>query len=160
MAGLLDIGVLTKKVEIRGVSIEVKGLSALVLFKLLDQFPELRKVFSNAGVEPDPALLMTQVPGIVALIVCAATNTPEEDKPQVVAKFIELSIGEQAELFKAIWELTFPRGLSHFTAALEELGLKAPTGSGWDQGTPSPGPLSNLSQPDTQPNKSGTTPQE
>lgn len=155
MAGLLDIGPLTRIETVRGKDVEVKGVSGEELFHLLDSFPELRKLFSGGGATLKPEQLVKQVPVAVAAIIAAATGTPGDKKAMEVAR--TLSVGEQAQLIVAIWDLTFPKGVQSFIAALEGLGQV--TGSGWAQATPSP-ERSNSSLPqDTQKTTSGNTPQ-
>lgn len=163
MASLLDIGPLTRPVTIRGITINVKGVSGLSLFHLLDRFPEMRKVFSNAGVPVNAEDLLRQAPGAVAAIAVFATSDvyePLTEKQQVEAeaRFLMLSLGEQLAIVMPIWDLTFPSGVQSFIEALAKAGLV--TKSGWGLDTPSPGPSNNSSQPDTNQNVSGTTPQE
>lgn len=156
MVGLLDIGPLTRTVTVRGKEVEVRGVNAEELFHLLDAFPELRKMFSGSGVAPKPEQLIKQVPLAVAAVVAAATGTPGDEKAIAIAR--KLAVGEQAELITTIWDLTFPKGVQSFIAALEELGQV--TGSGWAQAMPSPGQSNNSSPPATPEKKPGATPQE
>src|SRR4051812_45419149 len=117
MASLLDIGPLTRPVIIRGVTINVKGVSGLSLFYLLDRFPEMRKVFSNAGVPVNAEDLLRQAPGAVAAIAAHATSEgPMTEEQQVAAetRFLMLSLGEQLEIVMPIWDLTFPSGVQSF----------------------------------------------
>lgn len=161
MASLLDIGPLSRTVNIRGVDITVSGVSGLALFHLMDGYPEMQKIFTNSGVAVDPETLLRQAPGAVASVVVHATGGGSfslEERTKCEATFLTLALGEQLELLMPIWELTFPTGVASFKAALEKAGIV--TKSGWDRVTPSPGPLNNSSQQDTTQTVSGTTPQE
>lgn len=159
MAGLLDIGKLRKSLTIRDTVFAIEGLTARGLFELLDEFPELRKLLSDAGVAADPQQLMAHAPGAVATIivyVCGyrrvrmestGTSTSSElDKEYAaaLASADDLTLGEQTEIIKAAWDLTFPKGLQSFLAALEGVGA---IGSGWAPAMASQGQSSNSSPP-------------
>lgn len=152
MTSLLDIGPLTGLVHVRDKEVEVRGISGKVFFHLLDDFPELRKLMSGAGIEIKPEHLLKQVPGAVSSVIAAACGHARDK--DAIAAADDLTIGEQTEFLVKIWELTFPRGVGRFTAALE--GIMRATGSGWAPGMPSPEQSSNSSIPDTQ--EPGTTP--
>lgn len=160
MAGLLDIGKLKKSITIRDRELSIEGLTARGLFELLDQFPELRKVLSDAGIAANPALLMAHVPGAVTTIIAYVcgyrrsemSSSPKDNAPKIDADFLaalasagELTLGEQTEIIKTAWELTFPKGLQSFLAALEGVGA---IGSGWAPAMASPGQSNNSSPAD------------
>lgn len=162
MAGLLDIGKLSKTITIRDQALSVEGLTAHGLFELLDQFPELRRVFSDAGVPVRPVQLMAQAPGAIVTIcayVCGfrrkktmadglGTTTSSEidaDFEAAMRAAAGLTLGEQTEIIKTAWDLTFPKGLQSFLEALEAVGA---IGSGWAPATASPGQSKNLSPAD------------
>lgn len=164
MAGLLDIGKLQRTIKIRDTEQAVEGLTAHGIFELLDQFPELQRVFSDAGVRARPQQLMAQAPGAVTTIIAyvcgyrrnAAVSLEQDTNWFAALKAAAgLSLGEQTDIIKAAWELTFPSGLQSFLGALEAVGA---IGSGWDQATASPGQSSNSSQPVTHQNTLGGTP--
>jgi hypothetical protein len=156
MVSLLDIGPLTKKVPIRGQQIEVKGISALAVFTLLSDIPELRKVVAEKGMDPAEVMsLIGSIPQAIGKIIAAATgHLGDADHIQAA---INLTAGEQQELLSAIIELTFPRGLKSFIDGL--LALVPPGALGWDQATKSPAPSKDASQQDTTSETAGDTPQ-
>jgi len=159
MTSLLDIGPLTSTIEIRGKKIELRGISGKVLFHLLDDFPELRKVMSGAKTELKAEDLIKQVPGAISTMIAAAcapkySNLAAEEREKLVAAAETLNLGEQADVLMKVWELTFPSGTQSFTTALEA--INRVTGSGWAPDTPSPGPSPTSSKPGTQ--KPLTTP--
>lgn len=153
MTSLLDIGDLRSKVDIRGKEIEVQGISAETFFHLLDDIPELRRMLSGGvagGPEVKPQDLLTKVPGAVSSIIVASTDPgyyklKVADRQKLLDVAARLNMGEQAELIRKIWDLTFPKGVQSFLDALAEV-MKAAEGSGWVPGTPSPERLNNSEQ--------------
>lgn len=146
MPSLLDIGKLTRIVTIRGVDVEVRGLSGLTFLHLLDEFPELRKMMAQGGSqEPDPAVLLQQAPGAVASAVASACGYVKgsPDWGKALEMVAELSLGEQMEILLKVWELTFPKGIQNFIDALEKLAKEVVGAPGWVQATKSPGPSSS-----------------
>lgn len=143
MTSLLDIGDLRSTVKVRGKELEVAGISAETIFHLLDDIPELRKLLTGAGGEIKPQDLLTKVPGAVSSIIAAGTtpdyyDRPEGDRKMLVQAAKGLSLGEQTDVLKAIWDITFPTGIQTFLDALAEL-MKASGGaSGWAPDTQSP----------------------
>lgn len=156
MTSLLDIGPVTKKVELRpGFELEVRGVTAKAVLLMLNDFPELRKLMAASGPPITPDMLIAQAPGVIATFIAAGCGYL--GNKEALAKVDELTIGEQGDLVLEIWQLTFPRGVSSFTEALRALSKYA--GFGWDQATPSPELSSNASKTDTTAKESGTTPQ-
>jgi hypothetical protein len=135
MTSLLDIGPRTSVVTVQGKALEISGLSARGIFTLLDQFPEMRKLLSGSGVSISAEDVLRQVPGAVASIIAHVTGEPT---PEAIAAAELLAFGDQVEIVKSAWDLTFPKGLQSFIDALAAMGIL--TGSGWGQGTASPGP--------------------
>jgi hypothetical protein len=154
VVSLLDIGELSKMVPIRGKELEVTGIPGEVFLELLAEFPEMRKLMAGAGHKLEPNDLMKQVPAAVASVIAAATGTPGNDKAIAMAR--RLSLGEQVELLRAIWELTFPQGVTSFIEALEALKGQADA-SGLGAVMASPEPSSSSSQEDTPQPQSGDT---
>lgn len=154
MVSLLDIGPLTKIVPIRGCGIEVSGVSALAIFELLRDVPELRKVVAERRLDPDELMSMvSSIPLALGNIIAAATGHLGDAKHVQAA--LALSAGEQQELLSAIAELTFPRGVKSFVDGL--LALVPNDALGWDQATKSPEPSSDASQPGTTSGTAGDT---
>lgn len=125
MPSLLDIGPKLKKMTINDVEVEVRGLSGTAFLHLLDGYPELRKLMGGGNRDIEPEELMKQVPGAVAGAIAmgcgySATINPL-DFNTAVEKINSLSLGDQVELLTTIWDMTFPKGIKSFTAALEKL---------------------------------------
>lgn len=146
MASLLDIAELKDTVPIRGgkLDIEVPGISAEGLVYLIHTFQELRLLFAGKGSEIAMEDMLQQSPQIIAAFLAAGTGLPGNKKAETFAR--ELAAVDQAALMDKIWEVTFPRGLKDFLAALDALADRLGGGSGRVAGTTSPGPLSSVFQ--------------
>lgn len=117
MVGLLDIADIKGSVTIRGVEVDVVGMSAQDIAKLMNLVPEIRMVMSGrrpAGFsETDLAeSLLAQAPDVVATVLAAALGKIDDEA--TIAAAGKLMVGEQFDiLFKCV-ELTFPQGLKSF----------------------------------------------
>ena len=155
MVSLLDIGPPTRKVPIRGHDIEVSGITALGVFDLLRDIPELRKVVAEKAMDSDEIVnLISSIPIAIGKIIAAATGHTGD--PDHIQAAVRLSAGEQQELLSAIIELTFPRGVKSFVDGL--LALAPGDALGWGQATKSPAPSNVASAPVTKPETAGNTP--
>jgi len=160
MTSLLDIGPLTKIVLIGGTNVEVSGLSAMTLFELLRDIPELRQLMARKQLtEENAASLVAQIPVAVGQIIAAAIGH-HGDGDQIQAA-IRLPAGAQLDLLQAIVELTFPRGIKSFLDGLFALAPATSGGvSGWGQATRSQEPSSDASGQATTSETVGTTHQD
>jgi hypothetical protein len=125
MVSLLDIAPLSTTVDVRGNAIPVYGVSALGVASLLRRFPQLQEVLSGKTISLTVDDLLQLVPEAIASIIAAGTGNPSLEHEQAAAG---LTVQEQTELLRAIFELTFPRGLNPFLEGLA--GLKAAAGLG------------------------------
>lgn len=119
MVGLLDIAAITRKVDVRGKEVVVKGISARAVAKLLDQFPDLRKIVAGMSDETTTANLSKLAPEIIIAIIAAGCGLELDEKTE--AAMDNLTLGEQMDLLVPIVELTFPRGFGPFIASLNSL---------------------------------------
>lgn len=157
MTSLLDIGPLTKKVPIRGLEIEVTGITALSLFEILRDVPDLRRLVSGKEITAgNAAAMLSAVPAALGGVIAAATGHLG-DKDHIAAA-LGLSAGEQSSLIQAIVELTFPQGVKSFVDGLTALLPR--DALGWDQATKSQEPSNSASPQDTKPKTAGDTPQD
>lgn len=157
MTSLLDIGPLTTKVTIRGTEIEVSGISAIGVFELLRDIPELRMLMAQKNMsEENAASLISQLPHAVGAIIAAATGHLG-DKEHIAAA-LKLSAGEQVEFISAIVPLTFPKGLKSFLDGLFALAPADLGAPGWAQATKSQEPSKDVSVQATTSATAGTTP--
>lgn len=154
MVSLVDIGPSKDKVELRGQTVEVNGLTAAHIVELMMQFPEVRKILAER--EADLGMLISQFPLAVGMIIAAGTGKAGDQKTIDVA--MTLGVGEQYEILEKMMVLTFPKGVKSFldgvNAALVSAGAR-----GWDQATKSPVPSSLASEQDEANGTAGTAPQ-
>lgn len=138
MVGLVDIGKLNRSITIRGQVLSLTGLKGRVIHSLLDQFPEVRKLLSGAGVALKPEDLIKQAPEVVNIIIANCAGDASEAGIEAAA---DLTLGEQFEMLKIIWDITFPNGVEALVEALKTMGLVIePT---WVAGMPSQEASSN-----------------
>ena len=139
MASLLEIATVARQVDVRGLKIDVYGVSAQGIVELMVRFPEVGKAFS--GVEPDTAALMKLAPQALAAFIAAGCGQPGSVELEEVAA--KLGVGEQTELVEEIVRLTFPRGIGPFVESLKKLGVLAQME---DVSHPPPSPSPNPSK--------------
>lgn len=130
MPGLLDIASTPARVEVRGVMVDVFGVSAEGIAYLLSNFPEIKALFMGKEVSFDADTLVTKAPKALAAIIAAGTGNVGNAEAEAIAA--SLGVDEQAELLAKIIELTFPRGIGPFAEAVNRL---AATASGSSVGT-------------------------
>jgi hypothetical protein len=121
MASLLDIGPLTKTVNIRGTDFAVQGLSALVIFDMLRDSPAVQKMFLEKRMnENDLTSLIALAPEFVGGVIASAVGEHGNKEVQAFA-VTKLAAGEQLELLEATVNLSFPKGLTSAMEALTRL---------------------------------------
>lgn len=158
MVSLVDIGDLKDTVKLRGNDVEVTGVSASTIVKLLANSDELRRVMAEKSLSGDMLMtLVNHMPLAVAEFIAAGTFK-EGDAATIEFAYRELKAGETYDLLKKIAELTFPRGIQSFVEELTALARKA-EGRGWAPGMKLPVQSSAASEPDTTSTDAGATPQ-
>lgn len=116
MASLLDIAPLVDHVDVRGTTIEVRGVSARGVAQLLYRFPKIRKMWATS--KWDVATIMEMGDEVVAALIAASLSHPGD--PEYEAAAGRLALGEQAEIMAKSLKLTMPNGFSRFSTALTE----------------------------------------
>lgn len=120
MASLLDIGPLTETVVIRGISLDVSGVSAGDLFKLITKFPEFRKLIGGGSSEEiTPDKFVSLGSDVAAVIIAMVTG--QGGNKEVEEKARGLSAGEQMAIVSKAFGLTFPSGIGPFVEQLTSL---------------------------------------
>lgn len=97
---------------IRGVDLEVTGISAEGLAVLRDQLEWLRDVVAVRGANIGFEDVRKIVPDVLASTVAAGCGRPGDPAAIRVAR--SLGVGEQWEIVEAILDVTFPQGADHF----------------------------------------------
>jgi hypothetical protein len=158
MPSLVDIAKSIATCDVRGVKIEVPGVSAQGLVYLFLRFDELRKFFGGRAQDITPEKLMAQSPDILGAFIAAGVGKHGDVEEEQAAK--TLSAGDALPLILKIWEVTFPRGYKDFLEALERVAALVPVASGWDQDTKLAGHSNGSSSSATRQPSPGDTPQE
>lgn len=125
MTSLLDIGDLTEEVEVRGVKIQVQGLSAGHIFQLFSKFPEVRNMIGNKTGSPQE-IMLALAPALIAKIIAMATGNP--DDKEVEAKAAQLGAGDQLKIIAAVQRISFKDGLGPFIEEVNGLLTSASAG--------------------------------
>jgi hypothetical protein len=143
MVSLIDIGPATGSVSIRGKDVDVFGLSAEAIARILLAFPEIRVMLTQELADTKTAMmsLIQKFPEAAGLILAAATGADiTGDKAALdahLASVNNLVIGEQFDVLSKMLELTFPRGVRNFLDGAQGLFAQASGGRGWAPGTTS-----------------------
>lgn len=124
MASLRDLGPQTEEIEVYtkggAVKVTTRGLPARGFFSLIFRFPQIQRLLAGGNATVDPDQLLMQVPEAIGVIIAYGTCTPPVT-PEDEELASTLAAGEQLNLFKAIWKMTFPRGVQSFLEALEAI---------------------------------------
>lgn len=109
MPGILDIAppeISTETFEIRGGSIEVRGLRNREWAALLRRFPELRQQQIAAAEDLSPEMVDRMEAVMPAVIAAAAGTCGDENIEAAIAD--RLTESEQVAVFSAVMRLTMP----------------------------------------------------
>lgn len=119
MISLLDISPAVATVKVRGGELEVRGVSAESIAKLLGRFPEIGGLLSGGDIKLDAASITTVVPKAVRVIIAAGCGHAGEEEWEAAAD--NLTAEEQADAIAKIVELTMPSGLGPFVGKLRAI---------------------------------------
>lgn len=123
MPGLLDIAppeIVTAHFEIRGGSIDVRGIRNREWAMLLQRFPELRPALGG-GAAPTEDVVLSAIDGLFPAIIAAGLGNCGDKKTETLIRQ-RLSEPEQMAVFSTIMELTAPSDVRPLAAAAEPLG--------------------------------------
>jgi len=115
MTDIVNFVPLTAKVEIRGQKISVRGLEFDEIGQLVYRFPKFREIKSLSL----PEIMKLMDREIQAAVIAAATGHPGDEKAE--RSFANLSLGERAQLFSKIFEITSPGGIGPFVDLMQTL---------------------------------------
>lgn len=131
MVSILDITPSTTRgvaVTVRGQDVEVRGISLGDIAYLIQNFPEVRDLFSGKDVQFDIDSLLTRAPEVVYGIIACGTGVRGNEQGTATIK--ALTLEEQTDLLDAILRETFKGGLGPFVAKVKGmLGLASDLGS-------------------------------
>jgi hypothetical protein len=117
MNSLLDLGPLTEEVDIRGVKLTVRGLTAASVFKLFAEFPNMQQALAEMGTSGSSMLELA--PDLFAKVIAIATGSP--DDAAVIAKARELGATDQMAILSVVQKLSFPQGFGPFVDQMARL---------------------------------------
>jgi hypothetical protein len=159
MTSLLDIGPLTEEVEVRGVKLEVQGLTAGHLFQLFAEFPDMRKLLDKKQGSPQQVML-SLAPELIAKVIAMALGKPRDK--EVEAKVMTMGAGDQLNIVTAVVRLSFNDGIGPFVEQVTKLMNSAapkfsatPSAISSNSMTDSPAPFSASLQTDSPPSLRG-----
>ena len=141
MPSLMELAPLRETVDIRGIKIDVFGISAKNIAQILFRFPEIRKMLIRIDPGSDViGQLISRVPELLGLLVacgCGADlDNPASDK--IIAQADLLTLGEQWAIIEKVIPLTFPQGVNRFMAGVQGLLAQADDARGRAPATTSP----------------------
>ena len=117
MASLLDLGPLTEEVEIRGVKLTIQGLTAVHLFKLFAEFPNMGQAISQIGNQG--AKMLELAPDLIAKVIATATGSAGDKAVEDKARM--MGAADQMLILSAVQRLSFPDGISPFVEQITKL---------------------------------------
>lgn len=125
MASLLDVAgtAAPRQVEIRGVLVDVPGVSVAGLAILMRRFAAVRDMLSGREVALTLDTLFDLGPEVVAAVLAAGTGKPGDADTEALAA--ALTLDEQLELGQAVFEATFPKGPASFFGRLQAMAAVA-----------------------------------
>jgi hypothetical protein len=162
MPSLIDLAPLREQVDIRGVKIDVFGISVKNIAQILFRFPELRKMLIRIDPGSDViGQLISRVPELLGLLVacgCGADlENPESEK--IITAASNLMVGEQWLVIEKVIPMTFPQGVNRFMAGVQGLLEQADGGRGRAPATTSAAPSNSASSTEETSESAGAQPQ-
>jgi hypothetical protein len=145
MNSLLDLGPLTEEVDIRGVKLTVRGLTAASLFKLFSEFPDMQPALAQMGTSNSAMLELA--PDLFAKIIAIATGSPDDEA--IIAKAKELGAADQMAILSAVQRLSFPQGFGPFVEQITRLMVPDTPSQPSGPGNSSPAPSNAALQTDS-----------
>ena len=109
MPGLMELGPMTREIEVMGSKLTLHPVSTGELIKLFDMFPVLIRLLEGESI--DDAIKFVGPHAIAHVIACA---TGEMDDPEAIAVALKLGVGKTAEIIEVIMEITFEDGTGPF----------------------------------------------
>jgi hypothetical protein len=153
MVSLVDIVPQTRTVQLAAGELDLRGLGLRQIADLFLLFPNLRNLFVDGAPEITASEFILGAPDAIGMIISLAAGQPE-----AAHKIVDVGSGVAPDecfvCLEAIFDLTFPRGITPFLEkAMPFLGVflhrngAGPSGKNLDMSVP-PGP-SNSSLQDT-----------
>lgn len=116
MGSLKDIAAKNPRVDVRGVLVEITGISAAGFATLIARFPECLDLLNGKDVSLSAEMLVKTGPAFVAAVIAAGTGKIADDEEEKAAA--GLTTSDQLALLEHILKWTFP-DMGEFVARLE-----------------------------------------
>jgi hypothetical protein len=144
MVSLVDIVPQKRTVELAAGPLELRGLGLRQIAELFLTFPSLRNIFTEGAPALSPAEIIIGAPDAIGTVIALSAGQPEAAE-KIVDVGGGLTPDELLDCIEAIYELTFPRGISPFLIRLAPvLGLIADAPGGDQDMNAPPGPNGSL----------------
>jgi hypothetical protein len=114
---LIDIGGAQEQVPVRGMNLNITGVSARGAISLIQRFPDMQKWFSGGGLTA--AEMIVAGPDVIAAIIAAGTGHLNDEAHEKVAD--ELPVEVQLDILEAIGRVTFKSGFGPFVKRIVAL---------------------------------------
>lgn len=119
MSKLTDLAPSTRTVKVKGVDIDVPGVSAAGVIKLIRRFESLKSLLASRGANVTAEQLMDLGEEAVGAIIAAGTGQPGDTEAERVAN--RLGFYAQLRLIRATLEETAPGGVGPLMEEVEAL---------------------------------------
>lgn len=119
MPGLMDVAPSFRKVTVKGVDVDIPGISSVGIAYLFTRFPIVRELIGGKDVELDPMALAKLAPDAVAALI--ATGCGYVDDKAAEEHAAKLGAEVQLDLLDAIVKETMPTGIAPFVVKLESM---------------------------------------
>lgn len=109
MPGLMELGAMTRDVQVMGKALTLHPISTGDLIKLFDMFPVLIRLLEGQSI--DDAIKFVGPHAIANVIACSSGEMNDEG---AIAVALRLGVGKTAEIIEQIMEITFEDGTGPF----------------------------------------------
>ena len=137
MSGLMELGPMTRDVEIMGSKLTLRPISTREIILLLSKFPQIAELFGS-----DREVATIEI-GPEALAHIVACSTGELHNPEAIEAATRLGLGKIMEILDVVMEITFEDGVDPFMVRVKKmLGVVSPLSAIADLGQESSTPWS------------------
>jgi hypothetical protein len=121
--GLMELGPMTRDVDVMGKTLTLRPISTREVIMLLAKFPDIAE-FLDPRVDRTVTVVKIGPLAVAHLIACA---TGELDRPEAIEAAMGLGVGKMMEVLESIFEITFEDGVAPFMMRIKRLLGSIPT---------------------------------
>src|SRR5712671_4551033 len=123
MSGLMELGPMTRDVEVMGSKLTLRPISTREIILLLSKFPQIAELLDGTK---DRSVTSIEI-GPEALAHLVACSTGELEVPGAVEAAMRLGLGKTMEILDNVIEITFEDGVVPFMKRIKRmLGVVSP----------------------------------